>query len=223
LNFTPTQTGLLLLPGAILAVGGLLISARLLQRGLSPVVMITTGMGLFILFCWQLSRLDLDAGSRDISIPLIWRGVGLAIMTVPLSTLAVSSLEPKDIPQGTALNNMMRQLGGSFGIASVNTYLAHRYAIHRTDLVSNLTDGSPGVVERLSGYTHYFIGKGAGAFDAQRQALGLLDANVVRQTNLLSYTDTYLLLGLFFILALPLLLVTSRKKGNKPVIALSDH
>jgi DHA2 family multidrug resistance protein len=223
LNFTPTQTGLLLLPGAILAIGGLLISARLLQRGISPVVMITMGMFLFILFCWQLSRLDLDAGSRDISIPLIWRGVGLAIMTVPLSTLAVSSLEPKDMPQGTALNNMMRQLGGSFGIATVNTYLAHRYAVHRTDLVSDITAGNPGVVERLSAYTHYFMGKGSGSFDAQRQALGLLDTNVVRQTNLLSYNDAYLLLGLFFILTLPLLLITSRKKGKKPAVALPDH
>jgi len=188
------------------------------------VVMITTGMGLFILFCWQLSGLDLDAGSRDISIPLIWRGVGLAIMTVPLSTLAVSSLEPKDMPQGTALNNMMRQLGGSFGIATVNTYLAHRYAVHRTDLVTNITDGNPRVIERLSAYTSYFMGKGSGSFDAHRRALGLLDAGVVRQTNLLSYNDAYLLLGIFFILTLPLLLITSRKKGKKqPAVALSDH
>jgi DHA2 family multidrug resistance protein len=223
LNFTPTQTGLLLLPGAILAIGGLLISARLLQKGLSPVVMITTGMGLFILFAWQLSGLNLDAGNKDLSIPLIWRAIGLAIMTVPLSTLAVSSLEPKDMPQGTALNNMMRQLGGSFGIATVNTYLAHRNAVHRTDLVSKITDGDPRVIERLSSYTHYFMGKGAGAFQAQRQALGQLEATVVRQTNLLSYNDAFLLLGLFFILTLPLLLLTSRKKGQKPQVALSDH
>ena len=223
LNFTPTQTGLLLLPGAILAIGGLLISARLLQKGVSPIVMITTGMFLFILFTWQMSRLDLDAGDADISIPLIWRGIGLAIMTVPLSTLAVSALEPKDIPQGTALNNMMRQIGGSFGIATINTYLAHRYAIHRTDLVSNITDGNPRVTERLSSYSHYFMGKGAGAFEAQRRALGQLDAVVARQTNLLSYNDAYLLLGFFFILALPLLLVTSRKKGQKPMVVLQDH
>ena len=174
LNFTPTGTGLLLLPGAILAIGGLLISARLLQRGLPPVVMITSGMCLFILFTWQMSRLDLDAGAENMVLPLIWRAIGLAIVTVPLSTLAVSALEPKDMPQGTALNNMMRQLGGSFGIATVNTYLAHRNAVHRTDLVSNITAGDPRVIERLSGYTHYFMNKGAGIPDAQRQALAII-------------------------------------------------
>jgi DHA2 family multidrug resistance protein len=223
LNFTPSGTGLLLLPGAILAIGGLLISARLLQRGLSPVVMITTGMFLFILFTWQMSRLDLDAGAGNITIPLIWRAIGLAIVTVPLSTLAVSALEPKDMPQGTALNNMMRQLGGSFGIASVNTYLAHRNAVHRTDLVSNLSSGDPQVIERLSGYAHYFISKGSGTVEAQRQALGLLDSVVVRQSNAMSFGDAYLLLGLVFLVCLPFLVLTSRQKGKKPQIALSDH
>ena len=223
LNFTPTGTGLLLLPGAILAIGGLLISARLLQRGLSPVVMISTGICLFILFTWQMSRLDLDAGAGSITIPLIWRAIGLAIVTVPLSTLAVSALEPKDMPQGTALNNMMRQLGGSFGIASVNTYLAHRNAVHRTDLVSSLPTGDPRVIERLSEYAHYFIGKGADAVQAQQQALGLLDLGVVRQSNALSFGDAYLLLGCVFLVCLPFLLLTSRRKGKKPHIALSDH
>ncbi len=224
LGFTPTETGLLLLPGAILAIGGLLISARLLQRGVSPVVMITTGMVMFMLFSWQMSRLDLDAGSRDLTIILIWRGVGLAIVTVPLSTLAVSSLELKDIPQGTALNNMMRQLGGSFGIATVNTYLTRRNAVHRTDLVSHIVPGDPLVADRLNGYTDYFLSKGAGGVDAHRQALGLLDAVVVKQSNALSFGDAYLLLGVFFLFSVPLLLLARRKRGAaKPQVALADH
>ncbi|HET6252596.1 MAG TPA: DHA2 family efflux MFS transporter permease subunit [Puia sp.] len=223
LNFTPTATGLLLLPGAILAIGGLIISARLLQRGLSPVAMITMGMLLFMVFAWQMSRLDLDAAAANMYTPLIYRAIGLAIVTVPLSTLAVSSLEPKDIPQGTALNNMMRQLGGSFGVATVNTYLAHRNATHRTDLVSNLAAGDPQVVGQLGHYTDYFIARGSGLFDAQQKALGLLEAGVVRQSNVLSFGDAYLLLGIVFVVGLPFLLLTSRRRGRKPVVAIADH
>jgi DHA2 family multidrug resistance protein len=224
LGFTPTVTGLLLLPGAILAIGGLIVSARLLQRGVSPVVMITSGMLMFIVFSWQLSRLDLDAGAWDISTSLIWRGLGLAIVTVPLSTLAISSLEPKDIPQGTALNNMMRQLGGSFGIAMVNTYLTRRNAVHRTDLVTHLPSGDPQVAARLDSYTRYFQGKGAVLADARHQALGLLDNAVTRQSNVLSFGDAYLLLGLCFVLSMPLLLLARRKKGAaKPQVALAEH
>ena len=227
LNFTPTQTGLLLLPGACLAIGGLMISARLLQKGVSPMVMITVGIGLFILFSWQMSRLNLSAGRSDISIPLIWRGVGLAIITVPLTALAVSSLEPKDMPQGAALNNMMRQLGGSFGIAMVNTFLTNRNAVHRTDLVSGLTPGNPLLTERLAGYGNYFVAKGATPLEAQRQAIQLLDNVVVRQTNTLSFGDAYLMIGMVFLLSLPLLLLAVRKRGQgaapPPQVILSDH
>ena len=225
LNFTPTQTGLLLLPGAVLALGGLMISARLLQKGISPLVMILTGIGLFMLFSWQMSRLDLDAGRADISVPLIWRGVGLAIITVPLTALAVSGLEPKDMPQGAALNNMMRQLGGSFGIALVNTFLTNRNAVHRTDLVSHLTPGDPLLAERLSGYTSYFVSKGAGNLEAHEKAMKLLDNAVVRQSNALSFGDAYLLIGLIFLLALPLLLlaVGRRPSASPAPVMLSDH
>lgn len=223
LNFTPTQTGLLLLPGACLAIGGLIVSARLLQRGISPVVMIVAGMFLFVLFSWQMSGLNLEAGSSDISMPLIFRGLGLAIVTVPLTTLAVTGLAPKDIPQGAALNNMMRQLGGSFGIALVNTYLANRNATHRTDLLTNITAENPLLTERLNSYTNYFTSKGSTVFDAHRQALQMVDNVVVRQSNLLSFGDAYLLVGLVFLLALPLLLLTRKRKGSGPQVVLSDH
>jgi DHA2 family multidrug resistance protein len=120
---------------------------------------------------------------------------------------------------------MMRQLGGSFGIALVNTYLTNRNAVHRTDLVSNLGPGNPLLTERLSGYSHYFMTKGATALDAQHRALGLLEAGVVRQSNLLSFGDAYLLIGLIFLIVLPLLLFAARRKGQgapAPVM-VSDH
>lgn len=222
LGFTPTQTGLLLLPGACVAIGGLIVSARLLQGGVSPVYMIGAGISLFGLFSWQMSRMNLEAGAADITIALIWRGMGLAVVTVPLTTLAVSSLQPKDIPQGAALNNMMRQLGGSFGLATVNTYLTNRNATHRTDLISNITDSSLPASERITAYTHYFISKGASVLDAHERAVKLVDNGIVRQGNLLSFGDAYLLVGSIFLFALPVLLFAGRKKGKIQVI-LSDH
>lgn len=223
LNFTPSQTGLLLLPGAFLAIGGLIISAKLLQKGVSPLFMITTGMMLFVLFSWEMSRLNLNASAHDITMFLIFRGVGLAIVTVPLTALAVSALEPKDIPQGAALNNMMRQLGGSVGLAMVNTYLHNRNALHRSDLVSNITEYNPLAMQRLTGYTNFFMSKGFTAFDANKKAVGLIDAGIGRQSNLLSFNDAYLLVGAVFLCALPLLFLVTKKKGSKPQVILSDH
>lgn len=223
LNFTPTQTGLLLLPGAVLAIGGLMVSARVLQKGVSPVVIIVTGMVGFILFTWQMSRLSIDSNGRDITTSLIWRGVGLALITVPLTTLAVSSLNPKDIPQGAALNNMMRQLGGSFGIAIVNTFLTYRNATHRTVLVSHITTDNPLAVARLNSYTQYFLAKGYNAYNAKQMALGVLDKVVTQQSNMMSFSDAFLLLTVIFITALPILFYSGKMKARVSKVSISDH
>jgi len=223
LNFTPLQTGLLLLPGACLAIGGLIISARLLQRGISPVFLIVAGMGMFVLFSWQMSQLNQDACAADITVFLIWRGVGLALVTVPLTTLAVSSLSAADIPQGAALNNMMRQLGGSFGIAMVNTYLANRNAQHRSDLVSNLNIDNPTVTTRISNYTHFFLSKGATQPEAYSKALKTLDNIVVKQSTILSFSDAFLLVGIIFVAALPLLMIASSQKKVAANVMVPDH
>jgi MFS transporter, DHA2 family, multidrug resistance protein len=223
LGFTPSQTGLLLLPGAILAITGLMVSARLLQKGISPLYMIATGICLFSIFSWQMSGMNLQVNAASISTALILRGLGLAIITVPLTTLAVSTLKSIDIPQGAALNNMMRQLGGSFGLALVNTYLHIRTAQHRSDIVSHITSDNRLVRERLSGYTNYFIAKGSTSSHAQHQALQALDNIVVKQSTQLSYSDAYLIVGAIFLCSLPMLLFAVAKKGEKLQVVLTDH
>jgi DHA2 family multidrug resistance protein len=224
LGFTPSQTGLLLLPGAIIAVFALMLSGKLLQRGVSPVLIILFGFFCFIYFNWSMSQMSLDTSASYITLKLIFRALGMALLTVPLSSLAVSSLEAKDMPQGTALNNMMRQLGGSFGISIINTYSARRTASHRVDLISHITAGNPLTIDRINGYTGYFHNKGFGWIDAREKAMKLIDMTVVKQSTLLSYLDSYLLIGSLFALALPLLLlVIKRSKTKTANVIISDH
>ncbi|GAB3906370.1 DHA2 family efflux MFS transporter permease subunit [Mucilaginibacter boryungensis] len=222
LGFTPTESGLLLLPGAILALFALMFSGKLLQKGVSPIYIIAFGFFMFMYFNWCMSRINPDVSAATISLNLVFRAIGMACLTVPLTSLAVSSLEPKDIPQGAALNNMMRQLGGSFGISLVNTYTARRFALHRVDLITNITATNPQTLSRLQGYTGYFQTKGAGLIEAKQKAMALIDMSVVKQSALLSYLDAFLLIGLLFAFTLPLLLfVIRRTKG--PVVVVSDH
>lgn len=223
LGMTPSETGLLLLPGALLAIMGLAISARILQRGLSPVYMIGIGIGLFIFFSWLMSQMNLASNAAAISTALIFRALGLAIITVPLTMLAVSALSPADIPQGAALNNMMRQLGGSFGLAMVNTYLHIRGAGHRAEIVSHITLDNPLAVERLDRYTNYFISHGSTPIQAHQQAIQVMENIVTRQSTQLSFSDAYLIVGIVFLLALPILLMAGKRKGPQPAMILSDH
>jgi len=224
LGFTPTQTGLLLLPGAVIAILGLIVSGKVIQAGVSPIVVIVAGFMCFMYFNWSMFGMDLDTSANTITRNLIFRALGMAFLTVPLTVLAVSSLAPKDIPQGAALNNMMRQLGGSFGISAINTYAARRIASHRTDLISHITNANTLTVDRINSYTTYFQNKGFSLQNARVRAMDVIDLVVVKQSALLSYKDAYFMIGLLFAITLPLLLFVMRgPKIVAPKVAISDH
>lgn len=225
LNFTPTQTGFLLLPGAIIAIFGLILSGKLIQAGVSPLLIVAAGFLCFIYFNWSMSKIDFDTSANSITVNLIFRALGMAFLTVPLTMLAVSSLPAEDIPQGASLNNMMRQLGGAFGISGVDTYAARRVAVHRTDLIANITDTNPEFVKRINGLTNYYQQKGFGLFDAHSKALGMIEKTVVKQSAMLSYVDTFLAIGILFAIALPLLLLVVGAPKNKDTanMVISDH
>ena len=105
--------------------------------------MASFGFLLFFLFTYTLSKSNLSSGESDFYFPLILRGIGLSLLFVPLTTLALGSLELKDVAQGTGLNNMMRQLGGSFGMAIITTLMHLRMGAHRSHLVENINIYNP--------------------------------------------------------------------------------
>jgi DHA2 family multidrug resistance protein len=224
LGFSPTQAGLVLLPGSILAVFALIVTGRALQRGVAPSLIVLIGFVCFIYFNWAMSQINLNVSANMISHNLIIRAVGMALLTVPLSTLAISQLEPQDMAQGTAINNMMRQLGGSFGIAIINAFIARSSAQHRIDLISHVTADNMHLTQRLEKYKALFLTQGLTGPDAERRAMGLVEKVVAKQSLFSSYLDAYLLVGIIFLLVAPILLFFFKEnKDRKIVIANADH
>ncbi|PWG79242.1 DHA2 family efflux MFS transporter permease subunit [Pararcticibacter amylolyticus] len=225
LGFSPTETGFLLLPGAVIAIVGLIVSGKFIQSGVSPLLVVAAGFLCFIYFNWNMSGINFDTSAHAITINLIFRALGMAFLTVPLTMLAVSSLPAAEIPQGAALNNMMRQLGGAFGISIVNTYTAHRVAVHRSDLLTNITSTNVEAAQRLHALTSYFQQKGISAIDAKTKGMAIMEQTVVRQAAMLSYVDDFILIGLLFALTLPLLLLVIRSSKNPAAtgVVIADH
>jgi DHA2 family multidrug resistance protein len=213
LGYTAMKTGMLFLPGAFVAIVFLPVMGRLLMRGFPPQIMVIIGFSIVAIFALKLSLLDLNAGSGDFFWPIILRAIGLSLITIPLTQLAVSGLPPRDMPQGVALNNMMRQMGGSFGIAFINTFLDHRTAAHRLTLVSRLAPGDPATDGRLSQLTHAMMARGATSWEASHRALGILEVMVQRQASLLSYLDAYRFVGFLSLVCVPLILLAGRPRS----------
>src|ERR1700744_2391940 len=161
IGYSAFQTGTMLLPGTLMAAMISPFLGKMLQSGIRPQYLIITGFLFSAIFGWLMSGSNLETGNAYFFIPLIFRGLGAALLIVPLTALAVSELKPSDIPQGAALNNMMRQMGGSFGIALINTYIAHRAAANRTALIAHVTTSDPITRQRVDGFVRNLMAHGA--------------------------------------------------------------
>jgi MFS transporter, DHA2 family, multidrug resistance protein len=144
---------------------------------------------------------------------LIFRGVGLGLIFVPLTNLALADLPMSKIPNGTGLFNLMRQLGGSVGIAVSATLLQRFETMNRAELITNITPFNPIVRARLDAIMATLNAQGTPPSLLQPKALAILDLQVTRQAFMLSFEHLFLLFGAVFVLSLPLLLLMHRSKG----------
>jgi DHA2 family multidrug resistance protein len=117
------------------------------------------------------------------------------------------------IPNGTGLFNLTRQLGGSIGIALSATTLARLEAIHKSELADHITRYSAATQERLTALVSGFVARGVDPSQAELQAIAALNGQVTRQAMMLSFEQLFLLFGWSFALGLPLLLFMRKGKG----------
>lgn len=217
LHFSAAQTGLILLPGGICTIIVMPLIGRMLNKGVPAQLMATLGMLLFYLFLNMLSKSTLEIGIHDFFWPLVIRGIGTGLLFVPLTTLAMADLRGKEIGQGSGLNNMMRQLGGSFGIAGITTLVHIRQSFHRSDLLVRINPYNPVFIERLNNTIHAFMAKGKSQTDATKMAYAAIDVGINRQSSLLTYNDAYWIVGIILLCSIPLLFLQPFRKNLKPV------
>ncbi len=215
LGFDAQQTGELLFPGGLCTIMMMPFIGKMLNKGIPAQFMATAGMILFFVFANMLSHSTLATGQKDVLVPLLVRGVGMALLFVPLTTLAMADLKGIEIGQGSGLNNMMRQLGGSFGIAVLTTVIHNRQGFHRNNLLTNINAYNPAFLERFNAYVHTFMGKGKSIVDATAMAYKAMEGVVTRQTLLLTYDDAYWLSGMVMLCSIPLLYLQPFKKKMK--------
>jgi len=215
LGFSAEQTGLILFPGGLCTIIMMPFIGKMLNKGIPAQFMATIGMFLFFVFTTMLSKSTLNSGTGDFFWPLVIRGVGMALLFVPLTTLAVQDLTGVEIGQGTGLNNMMRQLGGAFGIATLTTIIHIREGVHRSNLLTNINPYNSAFTQRFNALVQSFEAKGKSLLDATHMAYMAIEGAVTRQTLLLTYADAYWISGLVMLFSIPLLYLQPFKKGQK--------
>ncbi len=221
LGFSSEDTGKLLFPGGLFTLAMMPLVGKMLNKGIPAQLMATVGMFMFFVFTHMLANSTLESGKGDFFIPLAIRGVGMALLFVPLTTLAIADLKGAELGQGTGLNNMMRQLGGSFGIAALTTIIHIRQGVHRNNLLVHINPYNPAFVQRYNMYIQSFLAKGKSMLDATHMAYGAMEGTVIKQSLLLTYNDAYWISGLVMLCSIPLLYLQPfrRKNAQMPVDA----
>lgn len=223
LGWTATQAGMILIPSSLMTAFMMPIIGKLIQRGVPQTYMVAVGFLIFFFFTyWMHNVMTPDTGDEHMFWPLILRGVGLGLLFVPITTLSLSSLTGKSIGEGAAFTGMMRQLGGSFGIAIITTFLARFGQEHRVNLISHLDATKVIVQDRLHALQRGFIAKGFSPEVALQKAYKVLDYGVTKQSTVLSYMDVFLYLGVLFLICIPVILLVKKGK-NKANIADAMH
>ena len=222
LGWTATQSGMLMVPAAIVTAMMMPIVGQLIQRGVKQQYLVSAGMIFFFIYSyWGYLILTPDTGKDAFFNMLIVRGIGLGLLFVPITTLALSTLKGREIGEGAAFTGMMRQLGGSFGVAVITTYLARQNMLHRNDLVSKLDINNPAVMQRVEGLKQSFMAKGMAPDIALKSGYKMLDYTVTKQAQVMSYMDVFLYLGLMFLICVPFVLWT--KSGKTKIDPSSVH
>jgi DHA2 family multidrug resistance protein len=205
LGFTAHQTGMVILPGALASAFTMASMARL-GRKMDGRILVVIGTCVFAVSMTLHSHFTTLSGGHDFLLPSILRGIGIGMIFVPLSILAMADVPQPEMANATGLFNLTRQLGGSVGIALAATMVTRFTALHRGELVGNVTVYAQATRERLALLTQGMLARGLPQSVAETDALRLLDLTVRKQAAMLAYEQIFLYFGFGLAVGLPLLL-----------------
>jgi DHA2 family multidrug resistance protein len=214
MGYTPTKAGLVMGPGGIASMLAMFFVGRLVNlidtRFLIAVGACITSYGLY-----TMSGFNLQIDFNYAMWTRLIHGFGLGFIFVPVSTTTLGRIKKEDMGHAASLYNLLRNLGGSIGVAIVTTYLSRWSQFHQTMLVGHITPmdiqakGHGALMHNILGLS------GVDSYTASQQSLGLLYAEVVRQSKMLAFNDNFLLLGFLYLLFFPILLLMKRGGGGR--------
>ncbi len=213
LGYNAWETGTIIFPGALSSGFTMAIMGRIVSRSDRDLrLYVVIGAAIFAWSMWQHGQFTTQSGPDDFFWPIVLRGIGLGMVFVPLNNLALGNLQLPQIANGSGLYNLVRQLGGSVGIAGSATLYGQLQTQNRGEMLHHLTTLTPQTMERLATLKAIFVSHGVPAALAEKKALGLLNLQLSGQAAMLSFERLFLYFGLALLVALPLLLFMTRTR-----------
>jgi MFS transporter, DHA2 family, multidrug resistance protein len=214
LKYPPLQAGIAMAPRGFGMLLMMPLVGLLIARTDSRMLMaIGFGVGAATLFWF--SRLDLTAGYWDYFWPQLIQGLGFALLFIPLTTTTMDPIPNEAMGNATSIFNLMRNVGGSVGIAVTQTLMSRGRQLHLNILGSHVSVYDAVVQERLRQLQAAFVSRGADPVTAVQQSNGTLWASVQQQAAILTFNDAFRLMGIIFLVLVPIGYVMRRPRSGR--------
>ena len=213
MGYSATLAGMVLGPGGIATLIAMPIAGRLVTK-VNPKALLAFGIIVAAYSTHLMSQYSLQADYSTVIWPRIVLGVGMGFLFIPLTTMTMSSIKKEDMGNASAIYNLLRNLGGSFGVAFVTTIIARGAQTHQTHLVEHVTPFDRGYQIAVSQAEHALTHSGMNPAIAGSAAPATIYGQLLRQASMLSFNEAFYLLSIFMILILPLVILMKKGKAG---------
>jgi MFS transporter, DHA2 family, multidrug resistance protein len=191
-----------------------MVVVGILVRYIDGRLLLACGFGILGYSTFLLSHVNLSISMASVALPNLINGFAGGFIFVPLTTMTMGRLQQEEVGNAAGIYNLMRNIGGSVGIASVTTFLVRGSQVHQNYLMANVTSKNTAMTGMLQSMQTKLCISGFDAYTAHQKALGMLYATIQRQASLLSYADNFRLLAFLSLLCMPLALFFHRVRKH---------
>ena len=214
MGYSATDAGMVMAPGGVATLMTMpLVGAALTFRDGRKIIFFGLVLGATSMFIMQ--GLNLQGAFWNYTWPRIVLGFGLAMIFVPLTTVTLASISREEMGNATGLFSLLRNIGGSVGIAIAATLLSRYQQFYQTSLVANINPYNPVWQMRFENLKQVLISKGITASQADTKALVMMYGSVRQQAGALAFNRIFFIIGLAFLLVIPLLFLLKRPSHTK--------
>lgn len=209
LGYPALDSGLAVSPRGIGSLLSMLVAGVLADK-IEGRLLLTFGFLVLGVSVLMLAQVNLGIAMTTVVVPNVLNGFASGFIFVPLTTMAMGRLRKEEIGNAAGIYNLVRNIGGSVGIASATALLVRKSQAHQNYLAANLTASDPLVQSMLRGLQGKLMLAGSDPVTAQHMALGAMYQNLMQQASLLAYVDNFRLLGVLSLLCIPIALLFQR-------------
>lgn len=205
-GYNAQQAGMVLLISGIPSLMLMPVLPKLL-RSVDSRMLVITGIVLFAASCFLDITLTTQSTGDDFFWSQLLRGAGQIMAMMPLNQASMAAVKDDEAADAAGLYNMMRNLGGSVGLALMGIFIDRQRKLHDDIIRESVTANSPLAESRISGSAGQFFSQSGDMVHAKMQAFGQLANEISQQALVMTYSESFFVLGIALVCCIPLALL----------------